>query len=92
MIKRVFGFQLSRIWLEGFLEMMAYEAVSLLLAGIFCLMYEVVRGNAAVFLHTWKHGAGLMGTVIIFFTIPLSIINILYLRKIKPADTLKAAE
>lgn len=92
MIKRVFGFSMVKIWLEGILELVSYEVVSLLLAGIFCLVFEAARGKIAAFFLTWKEGAGLMGTVVLLFTIPLSLINILYLQKIKPADTLKAAE
>lgn len=92
MVKRVFGFSMARIWLEGILELVTYEAVSLLLSGIFCILVETVKGNTAVFLYTWQHGAALMGTVVFLFTIPLSLINILYLRKIKPAEALKAEE
>ncbi|MCM1237181.1 MAG: hypothetical protein NC489_44495 [Ruminococcus flavefaciens] len=92
MVKRVFGFSMGWIWLEGVQETVAYEAVSLLLASALCIIVEAIRGNMEGFLLTWKHGAGLMGMTIFLFTVPLSAINILYLRKIKPADTLKAAE
>lgn len=92
MIKRVVGFSMTRIWLDGILELVTYEAVSLLLSGIFCILVETVRGSTAVFLYTWQRGAVLMGAVVLLFTIPLSLINILYLQKIKPAETLKAEE
>lgn len=92
MLKRVFGFSMGRIWLEGMLETVAYEAASLLLASVFCFIGEAVRGNMAGFFLTWKYGAGLMGLIVLLFTLPLSVINILYLEKVGPADTLKAVE
>ncbi len=92
MVKRVFGFALPSIWLDGFKEIALYEAVSILISSIICLLIETLRGNAMNFFITWKHGVGIMAAVVLAFTFLLSMVNILYLRKLTPADTLKATE
>lgn len=92
MVKRVFGFGLPFIWLDGFKEIALYEAVSILISSIICLLIETLRGHAMNFFITWKHGVGIMAAVVLAFTFLLSMVNILYLRKLTPADTLKATE
>lgn len=92
MIKRVFGFGMMQIWLEGFLEIALYEGVSIIISSIICLFIEAMRGRAMNFFITWRYGIGIMVAVLLLFTFILSIINISYLNKMKPADTLKATE
>jgi hypothetical protein len=92
MIKRVFGFSMPAIWLEGLKELILYEALSLILSGVICLLIEICRGDAGEFLVTWRDSAWIMICVLLGFTFLLSIINIFYIRKINPAYTLKASE
>lgn len=92
MIKRVFGFNIIRIWWDGLKEIALYEGISIITSSMICMVIEICRGNVANFFTTWKYGVGVMVTVLLIFTFFLSLINVLYLKKLKPADTLKAVE
>jgi hypothetical protein len=92
MTKRVFGFSIIRIWWDGLKEIVLYEGISIVISSVICMMIEVCRKNIAQFYITWKDGVGIMVFVLLVFTFLLSMINIFYIRKIKPADTLKATE
>lgn len=92
MLKRVFGFNVVRIWWDGVKEIALYEAVSVLISSMICMGIEACRDNALNFFVTWKYGVGIMGTVLFLFTFLLGMINIFYLEKLKPADVLKTTE
>lgn len=92
MLKRAFGFFMVRIWLEGILETAIYEAVSVLLADILCLVYEVMRRNVAGFFAAWKYGARTLGVAVLSLTLLIGAVDILYLQRLRPADALKAEE
>ena len=92
MIKRVCGFGMVQVWLEGFWEILLYEGISILISSIMCLFIEAVRGKAVNFFITWRYGIGIMVAVLLLFTFLLSMVNVFYLKKLKPADTLKATE
>lgn len=92
MLKRVFGFSTAGIWLDGFKEIAIYEVISVLISSVICMVIETFRGNTLNFFVTWKYGVGIMVTVLLLFTFLLSMVNVFYLKKLKPADTLKAGE
>jgi hypothetical protein len=92
MTKRVFGFSVMRIWWDGLKELALYEGISIITSSVICLVIELFRGDAGNFFVTWKDGVGIMAEVLLLYTLLLSMINVFYIRKIKPADTMKAAE
>ena len=92
MIKRVYGFNTARIWWDGFKEIALYEIISILISSAICMVIEVFKGNALNFFVTWKYGVGIIVTVLMLLTFLLSMINVFYLKRLKPADTLKATE
>lgn len=92
MIKRVWGFRMVDIWKDGFIEILLYQVMALLVSNVICLAIEWSQGQVSDYFVTLKSGSVNMMMILIVFSFLLSTIHVFTVRKMNPAETLKAVE